>query len=962
MTQGFKLVQRVQTKHPAGTASIYHHQKTGARILSIQTQDKNKVFTIAFRTPPTDNTGVAHILEHSVLCGSKKYPLKEPFVELLKSSLQTFLNAMTYPDKTCYPVASTNLKDFYNLIEVYLDAVFFPLLHPYTFAQEGWHYELNSLDDELKIKGVVYNEMKGAYSSPDNLLGELSQQSLFSGHTYGLDSGGKPEEIVNLNYEQFLAFHQKYYHPANSWICFYGDDPEEKRLEILASYLEQFERIDVNSKVPDFTPRQLNFQKFTLPYAATSPQDKPMFTLNWFLGEPQNIGERFAWMVLNLILIGLPGSPLRKRLIESGLGEDLAGIGLETDLRYFYFSTGLRGILEKDIPFAEKIILETLQELSEHMEPDLVEASLNLLEFRIRENNTGSFPQGLSVILRALTGWIYDHSPLDIFELDEIFQELRTKTAQGYLQKLITRGFMQNKHTTKVVLLPDQGLTERQAQLEKQKLDQTKQSMTSAQLEKIVLQTQELQEFQRRQDKPEDLAKLPRLKLTDLNPKTEDFWAEKFSLHGIDAFQSILPTNGVIYLDLGFNLQGLNQQELVMTKVLARMLLEMDTKKRDYAQLGTLIAKHTGGIRSSFFIDQHLDSEDLVLFFWLRSKVLPVHLAKLQSLLAEILLEYDFSDSKRLQEILLEEKAGLEASFIPMGHSYVIHRLRAGLGPKGQVEEILSGLSYYFAIKQLLARLKQEPEKLLAEFSSLAQKILSKNNLLIHYTAEAQSGSNLEKMLQSLLALLPQGQSNTSPLELNLKIVDEGIKVSAQVNYVGKGYKLKQKFLGGTGLVASNLLRSGYLWEKIRVLGGAYGAFCLPDLFRGEFYFCSYRDPNHLTTLNTYDQAGNFLTKLKLSSTELEKIIISTVGSFEPHQLPDSKGFESVCRQLKGLTPDKRQQIKDQILKTRLDDLQKLGEGLSQADKNITVILGPEESLHNLYQQGILARIIKLNS
>jgi len=962
MGQDFCLVQSIKTKSPSGLANVYIHRKTGAKILSIQNSDQNKVFTIAFRTPPVDNTGVAHILEHSVLCGSQKYPLKEPFVELLKSSLQTFLNAMTYPDKTCYPVASTHLKDFYNLIDVYLDAVFFPLLHPYTFAQEGWHYELNRVEDELKIKGVVYNEMKGVYSSPDNLLAEFSQQTLFAGHTYGLDSGGKPEEIVHLSYEQFVAFHRKYYHPSNSWLCFYGNDPEEQRLKLVADYLDRFQTMEINSRVPDFTPQDLNFKQLTIPYASTSSQDKPMFTLNWFLGEPQNVAENFAWRVLNLVLIGLPGSPLRKRLIESGLGEDLAGIGLETDLRYFYFSIGLRGILENNIYRAEKIILETLQELSVGIDSDLLEASLNLLEFRMRENNTGLFPQGLSVILRILSRWMYTSSPWELFDLDAVFQELRTRATQGYFEQILRRGFIHNKHTTKVVLLPDQELFERSAKLEQQKLAQIKQGMTSLELAKIIKQTQELQEFQQRQDKPEDLARLPRLKLTDLDPKTDDFWAEKFSVQGIDAFKSILPTNGVIYLDLGFNLQGLNLQELVMAKILAKMLLEMGTKKRDYAQLGTLIAKFTGGIRSSFFLDQHLDSDQLVLFFWLRSKVLPLHLTKLCDLLAEILLEYNFSDSKRLQEILLEEKAGLEASFIPAGHSYVLQRLKAGFNLQGQVEECLSGISYYQEVKKLLSLLEQEPAKVLADFTLLAQKILQKNNLLLHYTAEDKNSLSVEKMLQDLLSLFSEGQKPSSPLKINLDVVDEGIMVPAQVNYVGKGYKLKQKFLGGTGLVASNLLRNSYLWEKVRVMGGAYGAFCVPDLFKGEFYFCSYRDPNYVSTLDTYDQAGNFLTNLELTSSELEKIIISTVGSFEPHRLPDAKGFESVCKQLKGLGPERRQQLKEQILQTKRKDLQRFGELLNEYQKALTVILGPEETLQNLKQKKIITQVMDLHN
>ena len=485
---GFQLQREQSIRELKTHARFYRHEKTGAELLSLSNEDENKVFGITFRTPPSDSTGIAHILEHSVLCGSRKYPVKEPFVELLKGSLQTFLNAFTYPDKTCYPVASQNLQDFYNLIDVYLDAVFYPRLTPFVFQQEGWHYELENPDGPLSYKGVVFNEMKGAYSSPDNVLSEKSLQSLFPDNTYGFDSGGNPKHIPDLTFEQFLTFHRKYYHPSNARIYFYGDDNHEERLRLVNSYLMDFDAIEIDSAIriqASFEKSRRFVHSFMVGKEETTPA-KGMITLNWLMSETMDPKTNFSLRMLEYILLGMPASPLRKALIDSGLGEDIAGEGLGSELRQIYFSTGLKGIETESSEAIEALIMETLTTLAEKgIDPRTVEAAVNTIEFRLRENNSGHFPQGLHLMLRSLTTWLYDGDPLALFAFEAPLGEIKSglQANSAFFQEMIYRFFLNNPHRTTLILKPDPALGEREEAAEKDRLAKARVGMSPGQLD-----------------------------------------------------------------------------------------------------------------------------------------------------------------------------------------------------------------------------------------------------------------------------------------------------------------------------------------------------------------------------------------------------------------------------------------------------------------------------------------------
>ncbi|HUT20817.1 MAG TPA: insulinase family protein, partial [Anaerolineae bacterium] len=559
MTHGFELIRDQQIPELNTRARTWRHAQTGAELLSVENDDENKVFGIAFRTPPPDSTGLPHIMEHSVLCGSRKYPVKEPFVELLKGSLQTFLNAMTSPDKTTYPVASQNTQDLYNLVDVYLDAVFYPRITPQILQQEGWHYELEDSDGPLTYRGVVYNEMKGAYSSPDNLLYRHSRMALFPDTAYGRDSGGDPREIPELTYEQFRAFHETYYHPSNACIFWYGDDDPQERLSILDAYLSDFQRTEVSSQIdlqPPFdAPRQATIRYDASEEDEQSGKGKAYLTVNWVLTENADPVTTLGLVVLDHLLVGTPASPLRKALIDSGLGEDLAGGGLDDHIRQMTFSTGLKGIDVEDAPKVEALIDDTLDALvRERVETEMVEASMNTIEFQLRENNTGRYPRGLALMFRALTTWLHGGDPLAPLAFEAPLQSIKDRLAAGepYFEGLIEQYMTDNPHRATVLLEPDPSVRQEQEAEERARLGAARAAMDEPELREVIATAAELRRIQETPDTPDALATIPMLTKEDLDRENKEVLVREVVLEGSTTLYHDLFTNGIVYLDLAF--------------------------------------------------------------------------------------------------------------------------------------------------------------------------------------------------------------------------------------------------------------------------------------------------------------------------------------------------------------------------------------------------------------------------
>jgi len=921
----FELLRDEEIPEINTHALLYRH-RTGCEIASLINEDENKVFGINFRTPPADSTGIAHILEHSVLCGSRKYPVKEPFVELIKGSLNTFLNAFTYPDKTCYPVASTNLQDFYNLIDVYLDAVFYPRLTPEVLQQEGWHYELEDAGDPLRYKGVVFNEMKGAYSDPERILAERTQQSVLPDTTYGVDSGGDPRHIPALSFAQFKRFHEEFYHPSNARIYFYGDDDPEQRLALLHDYLSAYEAHAVDSTIgtqPRFAaPKRQQFPYTVDPDAAEKP--KCFVALTWLLQDAIDAAERRALQVLEYALLGTPGSPLRKALIDSGLGEDLTGSGLETDLAQIFFSVGLKGVQPGDEDAVEALILQHLGELARGgIDRGMVAAALHTAEFLLRENNTGSYPRGLGLMLRLLTDWLYDRDPFTPLRFADSFAALKAKLAADdrYLEGLLQRHLLDNAHRTTVILQPDAELGTRLEEEETARLAAARANMSHADLEALVAKTQTLKRRQEQPDPPEALAKLPRLQLSDLDSAVKTVPRQEDQIAGVPVLHHDLFTNGIAYLDLGCDLRVLPQELLPYIPLFGRALLEMGTKSMSFVELQQRIGSQTGGLNAHSLVGTRRGGGPAAAYLFLRGKAMVDRVADLTAIVRDVLLEGRLDDRERFLQMALEERASAEAGLVPGGHRVVATRLRAQFDETGWLAEQMRGLSYLFFLRQLIADIRRDWPAVQARLEHIRALLVNRPGMLCNATVAGDDRAVCDQSLAALLGELPQEAHPPATWTPHLTAADEGLTVPAQVNYVGKaanlfalGYELD-----GSAAVITRYLATTWLWDRVRVQGGAYGAFCSLDPFTGVFAYASYRDPNLLETLQVYDQSGAFLRDFPISSDELTKAIIGTIGDLDAYQLPDAKGYASLVRYLTGIDDAYRQQMRDQVLATKAE-------------------------------------------
>ena len=950
LVHGFELVTTRYVAELKTTADLYRHARTGAELLSLSNTDENKVFGIIFRTPPTDCTGVAHILEHSVLCGSRKYPVKEPFVELLKGSLQTFLNAFTYPDKTCYPVASQNLQDFYNLIDVYLDSVLYPRLTRYTLQQEGWHFELDDPSQPLRYRGVVFNEMKGAYSSPDRILAEYSQQSLFPGHTYGLDAGGDPREIPNLSFEQFKAFHERYYHPSNSRLYFYGDDPPEERLRIVDAYLKDFGPLAIASEIPTVKPFA-EPKRLVRPFAVTDAKAKGMVTVNWLLLETTDTETCLTFRMLNYMLLGMPASPLRKALIDSGLGEDLAGGGLEDELRHMYFSTGLKGINISDAARVETVIWETLTRLvKEGLDPLTIEAAINTIEFRLRENHSGSYPRGLLLLLRSLISWLYGGDPVAPIAFEAPLSAVKAKLASGrsFLSSLIERFFLENPHRTILILEPDPALSAREEVEEQKRLMTARASMTPEELAAVVTAKRELTERQQTPDPPEALAAIPMLRLSDLERKNKTIPLTPMERHGAGILYHDLFTNGILYLDLGFNLHGLPQQSLPFVRLFGRALLEMGTETEDFVSLTQRISRKTGGIVSKSFNSAVSGSREAASWLFLRAKAMKEQAGELLAILRDVLLTVRLDNRDRFRQMVLEEKARQEERLVPEGHHFVNLRLRSHFSEADWVSEQMQGVSYLAFLQGLTREVENDWPGLLTRLEELRRALINRRSVLTNITVDEGNWREVEPRVAEFLGLLPAASTTTVSWSPDAFPGCEGLTIPAQVNFVGKGanlYDLGYRF-HGSAKVITRYLRTAWLWERIRVQGGAYGAFCLFGHLSGVLTFVSYRDPNLLKTLEAFDQTAGFLRTVELNDDELTKGIIGTIGDIDTYLLPDAKGFTSMVWHLTGETREARQRLRDEVLGTTVGDFRSFADAIQGvAERGLVKVLGSEGAI-----------------
>jgi len=955
-THGFELLRERELPEIATTARHYRHVRTGAELLSLLNKDENKVFGISFATPPTDSTGVPHILEHSVLCGSRKYPVKEPFVELLKSSVNTFLNAMTFPDMTCYPVASQNVRDFYNLIDVYLDAVFFPRLTRHTFEQEGWHYELDDPAGPLAYKGVVFNEMKGAFSSPDAVLETLAMRSLYPDTPYGVMSGGDPKHIPDLTYEQFRAFHARHYHPSNAKVFFYGDDDPTERLRLIDERLAEFSRADADFTVP-LQPRFAAPKHLSRTYAASLEDGAPekrsaMIKVSWMLDEVTDAETALGLNLLEDVLLGSPAAPLYKALIDSGLGEGLTGAGLEESLRQPMFTVGLKGIDAADADEVEKLVDDTLGKLAaDGVDPATVAAALNTLEFRLRENNTGRWPRGLIFMFRTLRSWMRARDPVLPLAFEAPLAAVKARVAAGrYCEELIARHLVRNRHRTILLLRPDPEQGERDAREEAERLARVRAAMTNADLAKVAAETATLKRLQETPDPPEALAKIPALTPADMPRRNQVIPIDVTQLGDTRTLYHDLFTNGVVYLDLALDLRRLPADLVPYVDLFGRALLETGAGGDDFVRLSQRIGRSTGGIHTASFTSVTADRKGTTAWLVLRGKALPSQTGELLAILRDILTSAHLDDRERFRQLVLQEKADLETSLVRAGSAFVDRRLRAAFDSVGWANEQMGGLTYLPFLRRLADQIETEWPGVLASLERMRAALVDRATMLANVTAQASDWAAVRPRLADLVASLPRGGAAAAPAAWPVADFprQEGLVIPSQVNYVAKGADLYALGLEPTGanLVVQHYLDMSWLWDRVRVQGGAYGAGCALDRRSGIFTFSSYRDPNLTATLDVFDGSAQFLEKVALDDAALARAIVGTIGDLDFYMLPDAKGYVSMQRHLIGDTEEALQRLREEVLATSKADVRNFAAALAGVPANGRVaVLGSEPAI-----------------
>ncbi|KAH6557476.1 hypothetical protein KP509_1Z112400 [Ceratopteris richardii] len=943
----FEKVQEQFLDEYKSTAILYRHKKTGAELMSVTNENENKVFGMVFRTPPQDSTGIPHILEHSVLCRSRKYSLKEPFVELLKGSLHTFLNAFTYPDRTCYPVASTNTKDFYNLVDVYLDAVFFPkcVNDKQIFQQEGWHHELNEISEEITLKGVVFNEMKGVYSQPDNLLGRVSQQALFPDNTYGVDSGGDPAVIPKLTFEEFQEFHRKFYHPSNARIRFYGDDDPNERLYLISAYLDEFEENEA-ARESEVKVQNLFTEPRTVTetYAAGETGDlkkKHIVCVNWVLADtPLDMETELAIGFLDHLMLGTPAAPLRKALLESGFGEAIVGGGVDDDLLQPQFSLGLKNVSEENVLKVEELIMAKLKELVDvGFTSEAVEASMNTIEFSLRENNTGSFPRGLSLMLHAMGNWLYGRDPFEPLRFAKPLEQLKDRIAaegpKAVFAPLITKFLLENPHKVTVLLQPD---TDKGAVIEneeKELLKKLKESMTKEDLAELVRATEELRLKQETPDPPEALATVPCLSLDDIPKEPIRVPMDIGDIKGTTVLRHDLFTNDVLYADLAFDMSYIDAELLPLIPLFCQSVMEMGTKDMDFVQLNQLIGQKTGEPCSNIIV---------------RGKAMASQIQDLFERMRILLQDVQFTDQQRFKQFVSQSKTKMVNALRGRGHSIAAARMDAKMNIAGWVSEQMGGLSYFDFLQNLERQVDNDWSSVSASLEKIRLSFLCSQGALVNLTAQSKLITKAEAYAASLLDALPSMRiGNTSKWNSCLDLCNEGLAVPTQVNYVGKAYNIYDTGyeLNGHAYVISKYISNTWLWDRVRVSGGAYGGFCDFDSHSGVFSYLSYRDPNLLETLEIYVKTPEFLRGVELDQDSLSKAIIGTIGDVDAYQLPDVKGYTSMIRYQLGITEEERKQRREEIMSTKLKDFKEFANILEAASKSksVAVVVASEDDI-----------------
>ena len=946
---------------------ILRHKKSGARIAILSNNDDNKVFYIGFRTPPEDETGVPHIIEHTTLCGSKKFPVKDPFIELAKGSLNTFLNAMTYPDKTVYPVASCNDQDFKNLMDVYLDAVFNPNITKYEeiFKQEGWHYELTGKDDELKINGVVYNEMKGAYSSPDEVLSSQIYRSLFPDNTYSKDSGGNPEYIPKLTYEAYLDFYHKYYHPSNSYIYLYGDMDVVERLEWLdKEYLSLYDYKKVNSEI-NKQPAFDEIKNVEAQYSITmddSQENKTYLSYNRVVGDTLDEMLYQAFDVLDYALVSSPGAPVKQALIDAGIGDDVYG-SYDAGILQPVFSFVAKNANASQADEFESIIENTLKEVVKTgINKEALLAGINSSEFKFREADFGQFPKGLLFGLNCLDSWLFDDmKPFIHLECLGTFAKLRKAVDTDYFEKLIQVYLLDNTHGSSVTVKPKRGLgNEREEALAKE-LSDYKASLSDEEIKKLIEDTEHLKKYQEEPSSDEDLRKLPMLTRADMKKNAMPFSNIEDELSDVKVVRHDIESNGIDYISFLFDAGDFAQSELGYLGFFTNALGLVSTEKYSYTDLANATNIYTGGISTGTASHPDIkDRNNFVFKFEVKLKVLEKNLDKALELMEQMLLSSDFTDTKRLGELVAQIKARLQANLSSSGHLVAAMRSMSSFSRYALYQDELKGIAFYRSICHIEKELSESPKSVSDKLAAIAKKLFARNRMLISFTGNNEAYGNAKPSLEKVIAGFDKMSVIGNQAEVHFNTAKEAFIDASQIQYVAKtgdficeGYE----YTGALRLLRI-ILSYDYLWINVRVKGGAYG--CMNTFLRsGESYFVSYRDPNLSDTLDVYDRIPEYIKNFSPDERDMTKYIIGTFSALDTPMNPEAKGSRSLSAYLEGITYEQIQKERNEILNAQPEDIRRLADLVEAVLKKDSIcVIGNENMIKE--SAGLFENVEKL--
>lgn len=975
----YELVMQENIPDVQSVGYLLRHKKSGARVLLLENEDENKVFNIAFRTTPSDSTGVAHILEHSVLCGSKKFPSKDPFVELVKGSMNTFLNAMTYPDKTMYPVASCNDTDFANLVHVYLDAVFFPNIYKKEeiFRQEGWNYQIESPEEPLEYNGVVYNEMKGAFSSPEDVLEREILNSLFPDNTYHYESGGDPQYIPDLTYENFLNFHRKYYHPSNSYIYLYGKMDFEERLNWMdREYLDQFDYLQVDSSISlqkPFERAEEVHKKYSIAQSDTE-EDNTYLAYNVVVGTSLDTKLASAFAVLEYALLEAPGAPLKEALLEAEIGQDIMS-SYDSGTYQPVFSIIAKNANACDQErFYHLIRHELARIVEEGVDENAIRAAINIMEFKFREADYGNFPKGLMYGIDVFDSWLYDDSkPFDYLKQLDDFEFLKARIGTGYYETLIQTWILDNTHASFVVIEPEKGLTARMEAATEEKLRQLKETLSSEQLQELVEKTKKLRIFQETPSAQEELEAIPMLSREDLKKESDPFKTEAQMWDGIPVLHHDYATNGIAYMNLLFDASDIAKEDLPYLGILKSVLGMVDTGNHSYKELYNEINRNTGGITPGISVfPNESDSSLLRAAFGIQVRTLYDKIDYCFKMIEEILFTSDLRQEKRLKEILGKLESRTSAHLNSSGSATAAVRSMSYFSPVYLFNDCVSGIEFYKKVKELAKNFEEKKEELKEGLCRVLSSVLKRNGCLISFTGEREYLDEMRPLVKRFANALQQtesciadrgkltaaeavsenqGMDGKIPFRyltgLTPEKKNEGFLTPAKIQYVARSGNFKKKGYAYTGVlkVLKVIMSYEYLWSNIRVIGGAYG--CSGSFGRsGDTNFVSYRDPQLRKTNEVYEGIPAYLENFTVDDRDMTKYVIGTVSEMDTPLTPAARGRRSLNAYLCGVTLEALQKEREQVLNATQEDIRALAP-LVQAvlEQNCFCVLGNEEKL-----------------